>query len=225
MATFCTKCGNEIKDDARFCVVCGSPAPVGNAPAGSATADTPLVGFSNRVNDPEISAAVKKMRSSSKLFAFILIPLPLIALLVYSGVSDSMEISKGILYGAIISGIFLVVSLVSFIKERASSTYDATVIKKKHYTRDRKGEARSEEYITVVRTDSGKKKKIREYGGRTFAYGYLNEGDRFRYHPQFAFPYELYDKRHAPCIYCVACQTQNPLSADRCEHCGTPLLK
>lgn len=49
--------------------------------------------------------------------------------------------------------------------------------------------------------------------------------ERFRCHPQFAFPYELYDKSKADCLYCVICQKKNPVEADRCPKCGAPLLK
>ena len=48
---------------------------------------------------------------------------------------------------------------------------------------------------------------------------------RFRCHPQFAFPYELYDKSKTDCLYCVICQKKNPVEADRCPKCGAPLLK
>ena len=220
MAKFCTNCGNALKDGAAFCDNCGSP---GNATAPAE--DTSLVGFSKRVNDPEILAAIKKTRKASKISLFFIVPLPLIGFFIYSLVNDSMETSDGLLYGAVVSCVFLIFALVSFIKQRPSNAYDATVIKKKQTLRERGEKDAVDEYITIVRTDDGKKKKIREYGGRTFAYSYLNEGDRFRYHPQFAFPYELYDKRNANGIYCVACQTNNPTSRDRCEKCGIPLLK
>ena len=44
-------------------------------------------------------------------------------------------------------------------------------------------------------------------------------------HPQFRFPYELYDKSRAPYIACVSCGTKNPVEADRCKKCTLPLLK
>ena len=44
-------------------------------------------------------------------------------------------------------------------------------------------------------------------------------------HPQFHFPYELYDKSRAPYIACVSCGTKNPTEADRCQKCNLPLLK
>lgn len=224
MAKICKKCSNEIKDGDMFCEVCGSPVsePV------AATGNDSLVGFSNRVNDPEILAAVKKMRKSGKIFALFLVPLPIIGFLIYSALSESMEFSQGLTIGAIVSGVFLLFALYGFIRDRASNAYEATVIDKRHRLRTKssgENDSYQDEYITVVRTVDGKKKKIREYGGRIWAYNYLEVGDRFRYHPQFAFPYELYDKRNAKGIYCVACQTNNPASADRCTHCGIPLLK
>ena len=80
--------------------------------------------------------------------------------------------------------------------------------------------------LRVVRTTDGKTKKIAENeGSQIWAYSYLNIGDRFRYHPQFSFPYELYDKSKAPYIACVRCGTKNPVSSDRCSKCGIPLLK
>lgn len=222
MANICKKCGNELKEGAAFCEVCGSAVETsGNA----APENAGLVGFSARVHDPEISAAIKKNRSAARVFSFIIVPLPLLGFIIYSLISDEMETSKGLLYGAIVSGIFLLFALFGLIKGRESNSYEATVIDKRHRTRHTEKNGFEEEFITVVRTVDGKRKKIRERGGRTFAYSYLEVGDRFRYHPQFAFPYELYDKSKAKGIYCVACQTNNPVSRDRCEHCGIPLLK
>lgn len=81
-------------------------------------------------------------------------------------------------------------------------------------------------YITVVRTTDGKEKKIVERdGSQIWAWNYLNVSDRFRYHPQFHFPYELYDKSKAPYDTCVSCGTRNPIEVDCCQKCVLPLLK
>ena len=61
--------------------------------------------------------------------------------------------------------------------------------------------------------------------GRNQAWDYLQIGERFRYHPEFNFPYELYDKSHAPCLCCAVCEKKNPVTADRCAKCGAPLIK
>ena len=116
------------------------------------------------------------------------------------------------------------------IKGRAERAYEAVVIDKKTGTAYRRSNGDSSErytvYTTVVRTNEGKKKKITEReGSRIVAFQYLNVGDRFRYYPQFAFPYELFDKSRAPYLGCAGCGTQNPKEVDRCRKCGLPLLK
>ena len=128
------------------------------------------------------------------------------------------------------SAVFLLFALFSAVRGRAKKTYDAEVIDKKvrHYSRkDGSGDrGYVTEYVTVVRTASGSKKKIVERdGAQVRAWDYLQVGDRFRYHPQFHFPYELYDKSRAPYFVCVCCGTKNPKEADRCARCGLPLLK
>ncbi|MBR3299882.1 MAG: hypothetical protein IKI68_00155 [Clostridia bacterium] len=189
----------------------------------------PAPGFSNRVNHPEILAMVKKNRKAAGIFGFILVPLPIIGFLIYSMYTKDMETSSALLYGAAVSGVFLIFALFGMIKSRAENSYEAVVIEKKTRRRSR-GNDRDDDYytefITVARTQDGKKKKIIEHeGSMIIAYDYLNEGDRFMYHPQFNFPYELFDKSRAPYIGCVGCRTQNPVEADRCKKCGLPLLK
>ena len=146
--------------------------------------------------------------------------------------SGKMEIAKGALYGGIISAVFLLFALISFVKGRAKNTYDAVVIDKKSELERRHTNSDDDSYETkytvVAQTDDGKKKKIVEWeSSQILAYNYLNVGDRFRYHPEFNFPYELYDKSRAPYIACVSCGTKNPVAADRCQNpkCRLPLLK
>ncbi len=241
---FCSKCGNRIEDGQKFCPLCGAPAGGGAAEAGAAPEYIPPVqagngpvrqgipapGFSDRVNHPEILAAVKKNRRAAGVFGFFLVPLPLIGFVIYAAVSGKMEIPQAALYGGIVSAVFLVFALVSFARSRASRTYEAVVEDKKSRLTYRHSNSDSRdmvtEYTVTARTTDGKKKKIVEYeGSQIWAYSYLNVGDRFRYHPQFSFPYELYDKSRAPYIACVSCGTKNPVEADRCKKCGLPLLK
>ena len=190
----------------------------------------PLPGYSDRVNDPEILAAVKKNRKAAGVFALILGPLPVLGFIIYSFATGKMEIGKAATYGGIISAVFLIFALFGLIKNRASSAYDAVVIDKKSYLTRLHSNSEDDrmitEYKTVVQTDAGKKKKIVEReGSQIRAYNYLNIGDRFRYHPEFNFPYEKFDKSSAPYIVCVSCGRNNPVEADRCTKCGLPLLK
>ena len=190
----------------------------------------PAPGYSDRVNDPEILKALKNNKKAAGIFALFIVPLPLIGFTVYSLVSDKMETKQGVLYGAIVSAVFLFFAVISAVKNKVSKPYEATVTDKK--TRERSDNNRDDdnnyytEYITYVRTTDGRKKKIVERdGGLLNAYNYLNVGDRFRYHPQFHFPYELYDKSNAPYIPCVVCGMKNPVASDRCCKCNLPLLK
>ena len=173
---------------------------------------------------------MKKNRKASKIFLLILIPIPIVGFLIYSAVTGEMETGQAALYGGILSAVFLIFALISFIRDRAANSYEAVVVEKKselaYVHRNSENEERRTEYITTVRTTEGKKKKIVEHeGSQIWAYNYLEPGDRFKYHPQFHFPYEKYDKSKAPCLYCVSCGTKNPVEADRCKKCNIPLLK
>ena len=244
LANFCPNCGSPIEETAKFCTTCGgaiqqqtspsgNPANAQQAPdsgKGEVRLGLPAPGYSDRVNHPEILAAVKKNRKASKIFLLFLIPIPIIGFLVYSFATGEMEPDKAALYGGIVSGVFLLFAIFSFLRDRSANSYEAVVVEKKSelaYAHRNSGEGeRRTEYITTVRTTDGKKKKIVEYeGSQIWAYNYLEPGDRFKYHPQFHFPYERYDKTKAPCLYCVSCGTKNPVEADRCKKCNLPLLK
>lgn len=242
---FCSNCGAQIESNTKFCPNCGTAqnatpaqaqqnAPQYTAPAyagnGTVQNGIPTPGFSDRVNYPEILAVVKKNRKAAGIFSLLFVPLPLLGFVIYSIVSDKMETADALKYGAVISVIFLLFAIYGFVKERAKNTYEATVIDKKSRRNYRHNNSDDNsyytEYITVVRTVDGKKKRIVEReGSRIVAWDYLQVGDRFKYHPQFRFPYELYDKTRAPYIACVSCGTKNSIEADRCQKCNLPLLK
>ena len=225
---FCNNCGSQIPDGNNFCPSCGKQC--GTAPAATAGSGVPAPGFSSRVNDPEIVAAVKKNRKAAGVFAFFLVPLPLIGFIVYSIASQNMEMGSAILYGSIISAVFLVFALIGLIKDRAQKSYEAVVTDKKTHNTYRHSNSENSsmvtEYIITAKPTDGKTKKIKEIeGSRLIAWNYLEVGDRFKYHPHFNFQYELYDKSKAPYIACVSCGTKNPVIGDRCKKCGVPLLK
>lgn len=206
------------------------------APAGSgARMGIPAPGWSDRVNDPELLAALQKQKKAGKRLGAFIVPLPLIGFLIYGAVSDNMEIGKALLYGAIVSAVFLIFALIGGKKSSGSKPYEAVVVDKRTQQRRRSngsdGSGRREysyytELTTIVQTTAGERKKIVETDkSRNQAWDYLQIGERFRYHPEFNFPYELFDKSHAACLYCAVCEKKNPVTEDRCRKCGAPLLK
>ncbi|MBR6872834.1 MAG: zinc ribbon domain-containing protein [Ruminococcus sp.] len=253
---FCSFCGCQLPDNARFCRSCGANlaeeevrsappqppkaelrtvSPVPSPPqirplTGPVREGVPAPGFSDRKDHPEILAAVKKNRSLAKLWSFFIVPLPLIGFIIYGKVTGKMDTFDSLLYGGGVSGIFLMFAVISFVSDRAAKSYDAVVKDKRtalvYRHNDSNNSDRTREYTTFVITSEGKERKIVEReGSRIIAYNYLPVGEHFRYHPHFAFPYELYDKSKAPYICCVSCGTQNQVEADRCKKCNLPLLK
>ena len=212
-----------------------APAPaMAQAPAQAAFAQgadvrlgIPAVpGFSDRVNHPEILKAGKKSRKISTVAAFIFFPLPFIGFMAYSFITGEMDPGEAAIIGLAVSAVFLLFAIISLVKNRAKHAYDATVIDKATHRSYSKEDGWTTEYVTIIRLADGSTKKIREdESDWNRAYDYLQIGDVFRYHPQFAFPYELYDKRRLQFLHCVGCGAKNPIGNDRCERCKLPLLK
>ena len=164
----------------------------------------------------------------SSIFLLILLPVPIIGAAIYALVTKEMEFGQALIYGAVISGIILVINLLSEMSHSAKHGYEAVVIDKEVRDEYKSGsdEGRTTVYKTIVRTTDGRKKVIQETSNiPRSAYEYLCVGDRFRYHPQLAYPYEKYDKSKDGFIYCACCMAKNELSGDRCVKCGVPLLK
>ena len=236
---FCTECGQRLEEGVKFCPNCGNAVPA--AAAGTETQnntytpnDTPnyspnyTPGFSTRIHDPEINAALRRTRSISRVFLLISIPIPVVVACIYALVTGKMELGQAFASGAAVSGIILIINLFIGMSHSAKNSYEAVVIDKKCEYDHKTNDSTSNEYIykTVVRTTDGHKKVIQETSHiPRSAYEYLCVGDRFRYHPQLAYPYEKYDKSKDGFVYCACCMTKNDLSGDRCSKCGVPLLK
>ena len=234
---FCTECGQRLDEGVKFCPNCGNavsatrqepqntPYTPNNTPHYTPNY-TP--GFSTRINDPEIMAALKKNRKISRILLLILLPVPIIGAAIYALVTKEMEFGQALIYGAVISGIILIINLFTGMSHIAKHSYEAVVIDKKYEYDHKTNDSTTNEYVykTIVRTTDGHKKVIEDTSHMPrSAYEYLCVGDRFRYHPQLAYPYEKYDKSKDGFVYCACCMAKNDLSGDRCQKCGVPLLK
>ena len=97
-------------------------------------------GFSTRIHDPEIKAALKKNRMISRIFLLILSPVPIIGAAIYALVTGEMELGQAIIGGAVVSGIILVINFLIGMSHSAKNSYEAVVIDKKceydHKTND-----------------------------------------------------------------------------------------
>ena len=171
MANFCPKCGQPVNPEDDFCENCGTrlnretnnPVPAA-APQETYTAQQnyvqqayqapvyagngpvregiPLPGFSDRVNHPEIRAAVRKSRGISKASVLFIVPLPLIGFVLYAMITGNMEISEAVRNGAFVSLIFLFFAIYSLIANRPEKAYEAVVTNR--YTKERADKSRQQ---------------------------------------------------------------------------------
>ena len=196
--------------------------------------DTIPIGYSNIINTPEFKRYVKKTANASFIFSLILIPLPLIGFTAYSKITDKMEIQEAISIGSIVSAIFLIFAIYSFLKTKMAKPYEAIVENKmetqeryhKNSDVDNKHIMYYTKYTIIARTTDGQKKKIIETSkSPTIAWDYMQIGDKFQFHPNLGWPYELYDKNTVNYIPCSICRKKNKLSDTHCQKCNAPLLR
>lgn len=235
MGKFCANCGAELVDKAVFCGKCGGPvANQGHSIGSLSNYNMPgLVGFSERINDPEVMKEIEDRNKKGRGCIIIGIPLPFIIFLIVSFATEEVSTVDALIFGGGISVVFLLLYLFAAYLSKAKHSWDGIVINKKSKNKSRRfsdGEIQNYiQYTIYFRTDSGKKEisvshsndgsDYRDY------YDYLNVGDRVRYHPQLPFKYEKYDKSHDSEIPCMFCKTMNDIQNDRCDVCNCLLFK
>lgn len=244
MAKFCTGCGARLNKDGKFCPDCGKAVlsgagkEIGENMGGEENTLTGRIGFSDRINAPEITEYIRKSKKSARGCAFILIPLPFVVYLIVSFVSDEVETADALIFGAGISIAFFFIYLLSCFISNAKRSWDGVVTDKQSHNKTKHVNDRSDErwevvhyteYVLTFRTDKGKKERSVEHfdrgRGALEYYPYLNVGDRVRYYPQLPFKYEKYDKSSDNEIPCMICKTFNDMNNDRCANCNSPLFK
>ena len=192
--------------------------------------DVPEPGWSDRVDNPEILAGLERRRKSAFRWTCIGIVLALAAPpLVSKYLDTSVAMGDAFKIGCVIAGIIALCSFLGKLSRSAKNAYEGEVTDKREEIRHKSGkngDSYRTEYVTYVQRVDGGKEKIKDSSKRAAsAWEYLKVGDRFKYHPQFAFRYELYDKSKAEHLFCPVCAKKNPVESDRCSRCHAPLLK
>lgn len=228
---YCPHCGAQLPDDSLFCTECGEKLPGTKQFTSHQNINTYVPGFSNKVNDPRIKAAVKKNKKATLGCAFILIPLPLIACLIAGKfVDDFPQFPYSLYLGGAISLIFLIVNLISAGKAKTEKEWTGVVTGKRIH--EERVQNRHEGidrttytvYTVQIHTPEGKLKTIDEREIPKY-YNYLEVGDRVRYLPQFTNYYEKYDKSKDGYVFCPICGNEVDLELDICPNCGMPVIK
>ena len=156
---FCSQCGKQIADHARFCNHCGSPQASPQQPyqqtaqpyrqtvqpyvqptqPGLPMQFTPppyspvpgLVGFSPRINDPAFARYNKSSSKYALVFGVVLAVIAMVGLPIYGSVSGEVEFPQSLYYGMIIGGMFLLIALVQTLRKGTDRTWDGVVIDKR----------------------------------------------------------------------------------------------
>ena len=237
---YCIHCGEKILDDGAFCPFCGQKTSKttdkypDEMTHDNTTQETDVrqnirPGFSKKINDPAIHAAIKKNGKAALIFAVIIILAPIIVTFIIGAKNDDMSVVGG---GVVISIIFLVINLISGVKKKSEKQWDGIVIdkcveeKRKKYTPEGDRDVQTTiVYKTMFQTDNGKIKILEEPAINNVYYNYLNIGDKVRYYPQFTCYYEKFDKSLDTYAICPICATKNDISKDTCSRCGVPIIK
>ena len=220
----CSNCGAEIPEAAAFCPNCGAAAPAADARV-ILTPQGPRgrVGFSEDVNSPELQAALAKSRRITRITAAVLVVLPLVGFLIYGIVND--KIASAVPTGLIVSLVFLIVTLIVMLRRKLDRPFDGEVTEKRVKTgRRSRGDLSysRRDYFLILRTDDGKRKKK---GAAKTVFDSCRVGDRMRYHPEFAQPFEKYDKSGDAQVVCMMCARANPIENDHCSFCRNLLVR
>lgn len=188
----------------------------------------PLVGWSEVPNSAEMAETIRKQKKSSIKWMFVFALLFPIGFLLAGLLSDEVPLIEALIIG-IGLGLFVLALNMWRLKDMKKPVWEGVVTKKfekKRYKRDHDDGTSTPytEYIVLIRTEGGKKKKIVEGERDTSMYRYLDIEDRVRYHPALE-TYEKYDKSKDKVIYCNVCRMLNSIANERCERCESLLFK
>ncbi len=226
---YCSNCGTQISESARFCPACGSE--ISQLPE-SALQSAGLRGFSPRIDDPAFAKYVKNSNRWAALFSIFLAVAAVVGFYIAGEMGlEDMSNPQSLYIGFGIGGMFLVIAMFQILGRKRGKTWDGTVEDKKIKKKTRRHDYGNDnvqyddylEYSVVIRSDRGKRHTVKSQDSDTL-YNYYRIGDRVRHHAGLN-SYEKYDKTGDKFIPCNACGTLCDISEDTCFRCKCPLLK
>jgi hypothetical protein len=223
---YCKNCGTALSGNARFCASCGADQG-GETQTEQTGGAQPLVGYSDKINDPRIAATLKKMNKSGMIFILVLAAAAVIGFSV-AGVLEvgGFELPSAFFFGLILGGLLIVIALFQRARGKKDDTWDGVVIdktfKRASYAERKSGDHRTN-YFVHIRRDDGSAKKI---PCTEELFHYYKIGENVRHHAgTLAHVLEKFDKSRDSVIYCVVCSTKNEIHNDICRRCKCPLMK
>lgn len=221
----CTNCGSNVSENTHYCPSCGagqSPQAQAQTKAGS----NAITGYSSRINDPQIAAALQKNIKSGMVFTLILAVVMVLGFTA-AGAAEvgGLELPSALYMGIALGAMLFVIAIAQMIKAKNDKTWDGVIINKtikRPSHASRQGGNYQIRYSIHLQLDDGRKKTI---PSTEELFNYYQIGDRVRHHAGTAdhIP-EKYDKSNDTSIYCVVCSSRNGIRDDRCHRCKSPLL-
>ncbi len=190
----------------------------------SAAAKGPGIGYSLKITDPAFFRYLKKTGRYFTVGALLLAVLSIVGFYIYGEIGSGMSNPGSIIIGILFGIFFLAIAFFQFLGRQMSKTWDGTVEDKKIKRRNEHHEGGSSYlvYFIYVRSDSGRKHRVKVTGEAL--YDYYKIGDRVRHHAGLK-TLEKYDKRGSQHLPCNACGSFNSIANDYCFQCKCPLLK
>ncbi|MBN2793952.1 MAG: zinc ribbon domain-containing protein [Clostridia bacterium] len=236
---YCKNCGHELADRMKFCPSCGSAIESASDVNAVVQDVNPIrttqvtMGYSNKISDPKFDKYIKNTNRWAIIFSFIIAIAAVVGFYIAGERSTEVTNPEALYIGFGIGGMFLVIVFGQVLMKKGSKTWDGVVVDKTATKKKKKVSTGSDnndfywkqymEYIVVIRSEKGKKHKLRTEDDATI-YNYYNVGEKVRHHAGLN-TFEKYDKTHDSIIFCNACATKCDITMDTCPRCKCPLLK
>lgn len=228
---YCNQCGTIISEGAKFCKNCGNQVSETTQNESTQNSAIGTVGYSNKIYDPAFSKYVKNSSKYALGFGIFLAVAAVIGFYIAGEVSNELDNPESLMYGFIIGGMFLLISLFTVLSKNKGTTWDGVVEDKKIERKRRRVNSGNDDsymqnytvFTVFIRANDGKKHEIRIEDNDS-RYNYFQIGDQVRHHKGLN-SYEKFDKSKDSIVFCNACATINQMNEENCHRCKCPLLK